>query len=265
MSLILDALNRSQRERDNRDSLPGIQTQHKIESLPALRSWHGVLPWLGLVFAMLVIAWLLFGGTKDHLQPMHEVLPEEVPEEVSGQAQVREETFVTKESAIVLHSAPHSKLSQKTNNEKSELEASQRSDNSAVKELYKQEVREQPVIAVQPDPIPAQRVEQVVDIDKMIALAAIEAKNTALAEHSAPFLADLSQQAKDQIPTIYYTRHDYSTAGSRSTVTLNGEVVQEGGTLAGGITVDEVLPDSVILSHRGVQFRLRALNSWVNL
>ncbi len=261
MSLILDALNRSQRERDNRDSLPGIQTHHKFESLPAQRRWHEYLPWLGLIFALLVIAWLLFGGTNDNSQPMVDVLQEEV----QGQAQVHEEASVAEESATVLPNTPHSNVTKNTKNKKSEVVASQRPDNLAVKELYKQEVREKPIVAVQPATTPAQRDEQVLDIEKRIALAAIEVKNMTLEEHSTPFLFELSQQAKDQVPTIYYTRHDYSTHGSRSTVTLNGEIVQGGGILAGGITVDEILPDSIILSHRGVQFRLRALNSWINL
>jgi len=29
--------------------------------------------------------------------------------------------------------------------------------------------------------------------------------------------------------------------------------------------VEEILSDSVVLDYRGTQFRLRALNSWVNL
>jgi hypothetical protein len=80
-----------------------------------------------------------------------------------------------------------------------------------------------------------------------------------------PFLSSLSQQTKDEIPTIYYRRHDYSSDASKSTVTLNGKTVKTGGSPGGGITVEEILPDSVVLSYRGTQFRLRALNSWINL
>jgi hypothetical protein len=48
-------------------------------------------------------------------------------------------------------------------------------------------------------------------------------------------------------------------------VVLNGKKVKEGERLAGGIRLDEILPDSIVLSYKGQQFRLRALNSWVNL
>mgnify|MGYP003845772661 FL=1 len=50
-----------------------------------------------------------------------------------------------------------------------------------------------------------------------------------------------------------------------SSVTLNGKAVKLGGSPLAGLKVDEILPDSVILTYRGTQFRLRALNSWVNL
>ena len=82
---------------------------------------------------------------------------------------------------------------------------------------------------------------------------------------ATPFLTELSQRTKDEIPTIYYQRHDYSGDSSRSSVVLNGETVRVGGSPAPGVRVDEILPDSVVLDYRGTQFRLRALNSWINL
>ena len=61
-----------------------------------------------------------------------------------------------------------------------------------------------------------------------------------------------------------YLQHDYRSDGG-STVTINGQQARAGQTVGRGVTVEEVLPDSVVLSHAGQQFRLRALNSWVNL
>ena len=46
---------------------------------------------------------------------------------------------------------------------------------------------------------------------------------------------------------------------------LNSKSVKVGGNVAPGVEVDEILPDSVVLDYRGTQFRLRALNSWINL
>jgi hypothetical protein len=107
--------------------------------------------------------------------------------------------------------------------------------------------------------------EEPVDIESLVAQAREEVEDAALAEHPAPFIIELSQRTKDGIPTIYYQRHDYRGDARRSTVVLNGKELRVGGRPATGVKIDEILPDSVVLSHQGTQFRLRALNSWVNL
>ena len=75
----------------------------------------------------------------------------------------------------------------------------------------------------------------------------------------------MSQRTKDGIPTVYYQRHEYSGRPGQSRVVLNGKSLKKGGSPVAGMKVEEILPDSVVLSYGGTQFRLRALNSWVNL
>lgn len=106
--------------------------------------------------------------------------------------------------------------------------------------------------------------ERPVDVEEVLRLAQEEVANAELVDHPAPFLVSLSQQTKNAIPTILYQRHDYSQGG-RASVTLNGKTLRTGGTVDSGLKIDEILEDSVILNYRGTQFRLRALNSWVNL
>jgi hypothetical protein len=111
----------------------------------------------------------------------------------------------------------------------------------------------------------APKSEEPVDLDKILKLAQEEIKNAKLEDNSVPLLADLSQHVKDGIPTIYYQKHDYSSDPSVSSVTLNGTTAKVGGSPIPGLKVEQILRDSVILSFQGTQFRLRALNSWVNL
>lgn len=154
-------------------------------------------------------------------------------------------------------------------------------NDSSVADLYRQQPAPAPVAvkpAAQPasapavaerpnlgDVVEASREEQPIDIEQMVLKARDELENARLQEHSAPFIADLSQQTKDSIPTIFYERHDYSDNESESMVVCNGKSLKVGGSPAAGVKVDEILPDSVVLNYRGTQFRLRALNSWVNL
>ncbi|MEZ5568539.1 MAG: general secretion pathway protein GspB [Halioglobus sp.] len=108
-------------------------------------------------------------------------------------------------------------------------------------------------------------VEEPVDLEQLLQRARDEVENAQLVEHPAPFIAELSQQTKNAIPTLYYQRHDYSDVAGRSSVVLNGKPLRVGGSPVSGMKVDDILPDSVILSYQGTQFRLRALNSWINL
>ena len=102
-----------------------------------------------------------------------------------------------------------------------------------------------------------------VDFAEMLAQAQKELGVQPLVESSEPLLETLSQQTKDQIPSLIYSEHIYSANG-RSEVVLNGESLTERQRV-GPFTVVEILPDSVILRWRETQFRVRARNSWINM
>lgn len=102
-----------------------------------------------------------------------------------------------------------------------------------------------------------------IDLAGAIERAAREVGDAPLTPHSAALLENLSQQQKDQIPTIVYVAHEFSELGARS-VTLNGRRLLVGQRVD-GIEVLEILNDSVVLRAGSIEFRLRALNTWVNL
>ena len=102
-----------------------------------------------------------------------------------------------------------------------------------------------------------------IDLAAAIERAAREVGEPNLVPHPAVLLENLSQQQKDRIPTIVYTQHVYAQ-GVAPSVELNGQRLRPG-QRAGAITVEDILVDSVILRVNGVSFRLRALNTWVNL
>ena len=102
-----------------------------------------------------------------------------------------------------------------------------------------------------------------IDLVAAIERAAREVGEPNLVPHPTVLLENLSQQQKDQIPTIVYSEHVYAE-GAAPSVELNGQRLRPG-QRAGAITVEDILVDSVILRVNGVSFRLRALNTWVNL
>ena len=102
-----------------------------------------------------------------------------------------------------------------------------------------------------------------IDLSTAMQRAALAAGESTLAPHPVPLLENLSQQQKDRVPTIVYSDHVFA-ASDIASVELNGKRMLAG-QRAGGIEVMEILRDSVILRVGGSEFRLRALNTWVNL
>jgi len=301
VSLILDALNRS---RQDADPVPGLATHHPMEQLASGK--RQLLPWVALVVALVLIAWLLLErGSDSPAAPLRvdtdasvaelsgkivKAAPEvkaqqDAPVDTasSGQAvdnavQVSEGSDRQRRVGERTIQAPTQPVAQPS------AATAKPVASDAVEKLYQQRetaptaatpqttaarssqpsAQEQAQIPVDQDAV-ARRDEQPVDIESMLQKARDEIENTGLVEHPAPFIASLSQNTKNSIPTLMYQRHDYSSKAGRSAVVLNGKALKVGGSAAPGVKVDEILPDSVVLGHNGIQFRLRALNSWVNL
>ena len=110
---------------------------------------------------------------------------------------------------------------------------------------------------------PVQSIAPPVDLANAMENAAREIGESALSPHPSPLLENLSQQQKDQIPMIVYSEHNYAPQGLAS-VMLNGKRLQSG-QRADTVEVIDILRDSVILRVDGIEFRLKALNTWVNL
>jgi hypothetical protein len=105
--------------------------------------------------------------------------------------------------------------------------------------------------------------ESPVDVEALLREVHRAAERDGLAPHATPLLGDLSRHFRDSVPTLMYRQHDFNAQG-RSTVMLNGQTLREGQRNR-GVEVVDILADSVILRFTGTEFRLRALNSWVNL
>ena len=280
MSLILDALNRS---RQDTDDVPGLATQHYVESDVA--SGRNYSLWLALLVALLVILWLMYDRyTGPVVTPPAQSSAVELPrqndaQEPAARAEVPAVAApsrpalpqVTSPAAtaaavkpVTQPAAAPSGVSETAVDQLYQERQSPPPAEPATKRAPASKVEKPPAPAVAAEPAAAGE-EQPIDIEQVVLEAEDELKNARLEEHPAPFLSDMSQQTKDRIPTILYQRHDYSGNPAQSEVVLNGNTVKVGGNAAAGVKLDEILPDSIVLNYRGTQFRLRALNSWVNL
>ena len=271
MSLILDALNRSEAERRGAGEVPGLATEHFVDG--GVRGTGGfslssIFPWIALAFVLTaaLIAWVLLADKESSEAPPSVAKTGSVADSANSVVVIQSEdpAAIVRPAAAVARPDPMRAVATSASIQSAAADDEVSVDVAA---LYEQPAVAEvaPGVAVTADSPASQALAESVDIEKILAQAQSEVENASLQEHPAPFLADLSQQRKDQIPSIMYSVHNYSGRPGESNVVLNGKSTREGVGVSGGIKVVEILPDSTVLEFNGEQFRLRALNSWINL
>ena len=298
MSMILDAIKRSKESETVTDGVPSVDTEHYVPSESNSR-----LPWIvaavsmGLLLAVLL--WQAFApdGTDrtassgDRRSEVSEVRNEasmasssapEVAEPVNapgGTAPSIASAVSTAAPAVAAATADESPSVNvripDTPIERVVAELPARTvttsgDDERLSALYAAMNQEEspspePEFAGSEDPPEAvtEPEEPRIDFVEILERAQREMGSTPLVESSVPMLDSLSQQTKDQIPSLIYNDHDYQELGE-SSVLMNGQTVRENQRV-GPFVLVEILPDSAILRWRDVEFRLRARNSWINL
>ena len=295
MSLILDALRRSEN---------GGVAASPPPPLPAEQSGGLGKKWLGvvvLVCAGLGIAagWMMRGGATDPMEREQVVSP--MPGSPSSgdsgtsSEQVRDDGMFSKPRPDLSPSTPFASAADTSFAAASQNNAGSdaaRAEDERIAALHQQmwsdaaslgaaedqgtDPSGAPISAAEKwdapgltDPAPATSsssspsIAPPIDLVAAIERAAREVGEPSLVPHPTVLLENLSQQQKDQIPTIVYTEHIYAE-GAAPLVELNGQRLRPG-QRTGAITVEDILVDSAILRVNGVSFRLRALNTWVNL
>jgi hypothetical protein len=288
MSLILDALNRS---RQDKDSVPNLATHHTVEKMVSDQRQY--LPWVAFSVAVVIIGWLVMARlfappvsdpevgapaeqVSQNIATVDESNSPEVKEDAAGEEPLVQPVADSQASEPVavapIANNPEPDIAPIAVAMETETPISPPVvENLAVAQLYQNRdvvddaTAQQRTSPAALDLYAASGNEQPIDIAKALQSAREEMEDATLDDHPVPLLSTLSQQTKDDIPTLYYQRHDYSNNTSISTVVLNSKTLKVGGNPVKGMKVEEILPDSVVLSYQGTQFRLRALNSWVNL
>ena len=287
MSLILDALNKSDGERPERDTGPGLQARHEpggeIPGTP-WRRW--VLPAGVLVLLITVIvAWLWEPAERPpqaqstqsaaaSVPPLHQ--PEQAENPGSSQQEIMAQRKVLRDLAV---QAAARQAAANTESRSQTMSAD-------VAALYagKPAARSTPGISAPAETLagaPATRVVEPgsiavvepvplapaapLDVHAITEAAQLALTERPIIEHAVPTIDRLSQRTKDEIPSIFFSKHSWSSNPQELSVVLNGEVHREGDTIKPGLRLVEILQDSILLDYQGTEFRLRSLNSWVNL
>jgi general secretion pathway protein B len=72
----------------------------------------------------------------------------------------------------------------------------------------------------------------------------------------APWLSSLPQAFRSSLPPLAVNIHVYSPEQSQRILYINNRPVQQGERIEGGVVVEEIVHDGVVLQYRGQRFKL---------
>lgn len=68
--------------------------------------------------------------------------------------------------------------------------------------------------------------------------------------------AELTPEARARLPAVNVSGSTYSKNPALRMLIVNGKVVQEGGEIAPGLTLETIEPRSAVLNHQGLRYRI---------
>ena len=304
MSLILDALNKAQRERqEERQPVPQLSTVHYApaafeQSSPGSR----MLPWLalGVIIAGALLFVILNAMTPAAEVPAPSHLVEE-PRPSVIQGRVPNSASVAADSGQELASVAAVPASAQAMSQRrpapttAQVNDLYRTANNPVEPIpAKHSLAEQVPVKLRPT-VRTNPGEPTAAVPQLSTIAPPEPGRSSSVEHSgrqdlaqaaqteqqaapiagepAPALDDrpdvptvdeLSWSTQQMLPSILYTVHHYEANPANRLVEINNSTFRTAGTIAEGLVLEEILSDGVILRFRSQRFKLPALNSWVN-
>lgn len=269
MSLILDALSRAEEEKQrSAGDAPNLLSRNFVQPRHEPSSRSSLLI-LGATALLMLLAGSWYALRSD--APAKPVSDGGESSTASKDEKSKSPpNFAKQTNAPQTVAASQSKLSSKT-------PLVEKARNEAIAALYlepqpkvagdttalAETVEIQSSVSESPDTAEPLLAAKAINVQGVLREVRVEASRDALASHPTPLLEQLSKQYRDRVPTLIYSRHDYGASG-RSSVVINGAMLIPGQRTR-GVEVLEILSDAVVLRFEGSDFRLRSLNSWVNL
>ncbi|WP_024460712.1 general secretion pathway protein GspB [Marinimicrobium sp. LS-A18] len=267
MSMILDALQRADRER-RRDESPAqalpptsaLATPPPVQPRPtgARRKWGLPVAIAGLATAGLLAYWLFRGAEPPEPTP---------PVEATASAPTPENTAETsitepqRPGVERLYQAP----------------ARPEPSDDSIASLYRRAQAPEPT---RPEVTPSEAATERLAPSRDSASVTLndtpeepsssrqeaepEPQPATTPRPAVPGIRDLSWSLQQDIPSLNYQAHQYRE-GEGSTVTINQREYRTGDRIATDLRIERIEEDGVVLTFKGQSFKLQALNSWINM
>jgi general secretion pathway protein B len=239
MSLLLDALNKADQERKRNEATPGINSNHGHTGDHSNRTLSIAViaaALIGFIILLAAIYWL--GQRSSTAAPV-------APATHTSAAPLASQAHNTSQS---FHNKPSTAAAPAPEN--SSQEAIKPEDDVA--SLYAQNTAPVPTATVPTTTSNTGNTEAPLSVPTSITQFA-----------NLPDLHDLPSQILVKIPSLNYSEHNYNNIGGN--VKINGEIKHINDQIAPGLVIDKILEDGMILHLDNYSFKMRALNSWVNM
>ena len=257
MSLILDALNRADQER----SEDAFSSTLHSDSATKQNTTHSIRQRILEITVVLLLVAVSYFFLRDYYQSNNR--------EISSISKTEATTKQQASSTEAIPTQPEPKIkqeiSQPLNQEKKsnpivkkfisgEKDSfSSTKESPAINALYKQ--TKQQIISASTKVSSIKQKELIPPISN-------RTRDSQSILQSIPLLSEFSTRFQRSIPSIDYSVHVYAENGGF--VKINGNKFRVGGKINSKLRVIAILKDSLVLDFQGKQFRLMALNSWVN-
>lgn len=283
MSLILDALNRAERERKKTQAVPDLQTRHEpaaTRNAEVVSHSYGV--WLMVLLLVLIIGgYFIWLARTPALELVVPAVPTVVNSSLSSQsspaANVSPPSATNAQSTalvpapVIVEPTVAESTAEKTLTSAQERPSKSPGEEASATELaelyasaQQQEIIESQSQAVAaPNPVNRLYANEPLKIEPESKPAVVSERNfDSLID--VPDIGSLPWGFRQEIPSINYARHNFDTGGA-STVVINGAAHRAGASLGQGVVLEEIYIDGVIIRFKQTQFKLRALSSWINM
>lgn len=241
MSLLLDALNKADQERKRNETVPGINSNHETypEHRPHVSPAVIVAVTFAIAIAMATAAFFWFGSRAVPTTP------------VATSPAPTSAIKVSASSAEPLIK-PVTPETQANTQPSQELITPAENPDESVANLYQQneapiEKQDEPATPPPDQPL----------------ITPASGTQTLAQFSNIPDINELPQNQLNKIPSLNYSKHNFNNLGG--SVVLNGVIRRPNDQVANGIVLEKVLEDGIILHAENFSFKMRALNSWLNM
>jgi len=273
MSYILEALEKSEQERKQR-SVPDLQTQPTIypgitRSRPRQKgsTFRRLRPAILLGIALVLSAWLL----RDHLPVELEIrITRQVPQTINSPQDIATAPSpqTMPEPQIAPTDGPPVSTMQLVDNAQPEIlpqqQTAQANSNEtetvtvAAPEKMAQDEIVSPSSTTPDTPMEknlTERARVTLQPAPIILTDASDPASISVAE-PVPFLEELPAAQQQELPTMKFAGHTYSSVPDDRLIIINNGIKREGEAVAPGLKLEEITWDGVILNYRGLRFQV---------